>query len=181
MNSEKVGKSLVGCEVVLNPRKTAMYVDSLNGFTLSFFKDGKDRIKITEPMNTSEILKNVKFGILNVLKGDRDISSEYGAIKEFDSRKPLVTIPVKANPETEDAILMKILNTNIESDIINRIANISDFAVLSRLAEIEKQGQNPTSNARPGVLNAISTKIKTVSGMSRVTRDVSVDETITVK
>ena len=172
--------TLAGYDVVLNPKTAGMYVDPVENFTLSFFPNGKDRIRVTKDMDTTFIMKNIKVGILRVFKGDKELSKKFGGNYTVPGMKPLVKIPLKAG-KPEDARLIRVLDRNNQDDIIRDIFAIRDLATLERLDEIEREGKNPSSCSRGAVLETIKNQLKLAVGVGQVKESEEGKETISIK
>ena len=171
--------SLVGYEVVLNPRQSGMYIDPVNNFTLSFFENGKDRIKITEEMDLTFIKRAIKYGTLFVYKGDKNVSAKFGG-KDMTSWR-FTPIVKKSEPTDGDEYYLKILGKTDENKVVQDIRSITDFAVLKRLEELEKAGKNPVVTCRDAVIDEIHRAMKKTTGMSAPQKDEKEDEIVNLK
>jgi len=176
-------KSLVGCQVVLNPKMSGMYIDPSNDFTLSFFDKGQDRITVTDKMDATFIRKNINAGILFVYQKNKDVSLKYGGVANKDvSRQPIVKAPKKI--DQQDDRYIKVINRNIEDLIIQDIRTIKDLPTLERIMELERGGNNPSSQSRGGIIDAITDQIHTLPVTQRVgvaKKDEKDDEEVIVK
>ncbi len=169
---EKTKERLVGCSIVLDPNAAGMFVDESNNITLSFFKEGADIIEFRKEMEHLNILRNVKFGILRVMRDGKDVTEQFGGIAEAKDwrRTPVVEGAVKMVDEKKEVGLINLLNRNKEVEVIRDISSINDYAILVRLDELEKMGKNPSALGRPGVLDAISKQMKKTPGVSEPTK-----------
>jgi len=167
MDQTEQEKSLVGYQVVLNPKMSGMYIDPSNDFTLSFFDKGKDRIIVTDKMDVTFIRKNISAGILFVYDKKKDVSLKYGGVANKDvSRQSIVKAPKKI--DQQDDRYIKVINRNIEDLIIQDIRTIKDLPTLERIMELEQSGNNPSSQSRGGVIDAIANQIQTLPVTQRV-------------
>ena len=180
---------LVGHEVRLDPTKGGMLYDPVNEFTFSFFKGGTDRLEIKEGMDTTLIEKNIKpHGILRVfsVKGteEKDVTDKFGGPpKGNDRRTPLVKEGLKQpdNFDNLDEKLVKVLDVNDPDKIEKYVESITDYQSILKLIELEKMGNNPTSQCRRSVLDMLEERKKHVSGIAMFEDDDSDDEELTVK
>jgi hypothetical protein len=183
--SEKVIEKLVGCTLVLDPKRSGMFVDNSNKVNLHFFSDGNDRFVFVKNMDPTSILRNVKAGILRVEKEGKDISTDFDGppVEAADwRRKPIVeNVPSRADLKGSDRPLIQILGRNKESEIIRDVNSINDYKVLSRLEELEKMGNNPVAVGRVAILDALKRKMKTVSGISEPGKLSEKEEVISAK
>lgn len=157
----KVASKLVGCEVVLNPKATGMFIDSDNKISLSFLKGGTDRVAITETMNPILVLKAIKSGRLTVKRDHVDVTKEFGGpdLSIDWHRIPIVQKPAPAADKKDDQIL-RLINRNNYKTIARDVAGIRDYSVLERLLELETMGKNPSYAARGEVIDAIREAMK---------------------
>lgn len=181
---EKKISKLVGCSIVLDPTQGGMFVDNINKFNLSFFEDkeGKvnDRIVVNETMDLTVIKKGISFGILRVLKDDKDITTDLGGPVKTDKRfVPVVSDAIKDITKKDDSLLNYINHNNVDK-IITDIMTLKNYEALSRLKDLEEVGSNPSSAPRGRVIDAISLAIKNCSGI-KFENDKSKDEVITLK
>ena len=181
---EKVSKSLIGYEVLLNPQMSAMFIDPLNNLTLSYFEKGIDRIKITDKINVINIMKSIHAGTLRVMKDNKDVSAEFGGPKQDDNWHftPIVEASKLQNFNEKDKPLLRMLERNDLRKIVADVNNITDYGILNRLYELEKAGKNPTCTSRAMVIEALEAAMEKTPGMSEV-KEVpnSKKETISVK
>jgi len=164
-------RSLIGCELVLDPKMSGMFQDPISKVTLSFFGKDKDRVKVTEDMDTRNIIRNIKVGIIRVMKGGKDVSKEYGGTAEGSSDwhfKPIVATPALKKVTDKDKPLIQVLDRNNVNQVIQDIHSINDFSILSRLLELEKAGKNPASHSRASIIEALEAAIEKNPGMSEV-------------
>jgi len=165
---ERVLSKLIGYQIVLNPKRSGMWMDPINKITLSFFGDNKDKVEVKEGMDTSRIERAIKAGILKVFKNDKDISPDFGGPNGEDwHMKPLVE-KSKKTPDKEDIPYLQILGRNKQSEIIKNIEVINNYSILERLKELEEMGKNPSSQPRLDVLNTIIKKMKETGGVGNV-------------
>ena len=164
---EKIKDKLEGHVLVLDPKRSGMYVDSVNKINLHFFSDGNDRFTFLKGMDPTVVLKNIKAGILRVLKDTVDVTDKFGGTKEaLDwQRIPIVEDHTTVVKTDKDKHLLNLLGRNNEKEIIRDIQSIKDFKLLERLEELEKRGSNPTAISRAAVLDAIVAAIKKVPGV----------------
>jgi len=166
---ESTSKSLVGCELVLDPKMSGMFQDPVSKVTLNFFGAGKDRAIVTKDMDTKNVVRNIKAGVLRVVKGGKDVSKEFGGTPEEDSNwhfKPIVAIPALKKVTDKDKPLIQVLDRNNDNKVIQDINSINDFNILSRLLELEKAGKNPASHSRASIIEALEAAIEKNVGMS---------------
>ncbi len=161
----KVSK-LVGCDVVLDPKQGGMWIDKSNNITLSFFKDGTDRISVKKDTDVTLITKGIKTGKLRVLKGDKDVTGEFGGNQSnIDWRRIPIIENVPKKSTDNDTPLLQLLGRNNQSKIIESIKVIKDYKTLERLKELEVMGKNPSTQSRREVLNTIIEMMNTVGGV----------------
>jgi hypothetical protein len=178
----KKSPSLVGCEVVLDPTKGGMMADPANDFTFSYFrnKEGEitnDKRVITKDMELTLIKENIKHGILRVMKDGKDVTEKYGGPPKAGPVRPIVK-KIVSKPDAGDnidAALLRVLDTNDVNQVGVYIQQVNDFASLQRLLELEQQGSNPTEKPRRSIVDALSDKIKHVSGI-KVGKDENAEE-----
>jgi len=172
-NTEGEKKSkLIGCEVAIDPKKTGMYLDPINRFTLGFGGDtegGIDSIVVTGEMDTTHIEKAIKVGILRVRKDGKDISEKFGG-KKLDALFGKQGIVEKGAEVVSkaDAPYLQILAHNDQRKIIQDIRSFTNYAQLERLKELESMGKNPSSQCRVNVLDAIIDMMKKTPGIGDV-------------
>lgn len=168
---EEVSKKLIGLTLVLDPKMGGMLKDELNDFTLDFFSEGHDKIVFKKEMNPTQILKNIKAGILRVEKNDKDVTKDFGGPERIEWRRtPVIDgVPKRVDKDSkEDQPLLNLLGRNKESEIIRDIQSIKDYKLLERLKELEEQGNNPSATGRSNVVDAIVKVMKEVPGVGEV-------------
>jgi len=177
-------KDLVGYEVRLNPYKAGMLVDSGNNITLSFFDGGTDRMEIKEDTDMTVISRNLIHGIVRIFKNDKDVSDKFGGPKTSNPKRvPIVEKGMKLSnvDDSKDRAIVNVLRKNNVRDICRYIEDINEFEVLDRMLDLEKQGENLSHQPRAAIVDALTKKIKKTGGVSRVKRDETADEEVTVK
>lgn len=165
---KSVEEKLDGCTLVLDPKKSGFFKDEKNDITLHFFDDSHDKIEFKKTMDATEILRNIKVGILRVEKNGKDISTKFGGTEVDNNewnRIPIVEgVPKKVNIKKDEPYL-NVLGRNDQKEIIRDINSINDLAMLERLMELEVQGNNPSSKGRANVVDAIKKAIKNTPGV----------------
>lgn len=180
---EKKVSKLVGCTVVLDPSQGGMFVDQINNINLNFFPNAKgevnDRVVITDTMDLRIIKRGISFGILKVIKNDKDITENITG-RAFVDTKNIPLVEGIKEPEKKDITLINYINSNNIDDIIVKINGLSNYEILSRLKDLEELGQNPSAGPRSKVIDALCAQMKKFSGMA-LNHDKSKDEVITLK
>ena len=176
-------EKLVGCEIVLDPSKSGMFVDSNNGLTLSFFKEGADRAKIAHGMDLTLIFKGIRYGLLRVIRSDKDVTERFGGAKQSSDwrKRPLFSVPKRAGSINSDKALISLLMKNKVDEVVRDINSLSNYATLNRVRELEQNGSNLSYQPRVEIIDALDKRMKEISGMTPVSPDHETDEVIDVK
>lgn len=163
----KFAQKLSGHVIVLDPRKSGMFIDKINNVTMHFFKDGEDRFEFKDTMDATDIYKGIKAGLLRVMKDDKDVSVDFGGTSAEDWRVVPIVEDVPNKIDKSDDPLIRLLGRNKDTEIVRDIRTIQDRTTLERLKELEMMGKNSSSSARLSVVNALDEMLAKVPGVGK--------------